>query len=256
MVTPLLPKATAVWLIDNTSLSFNQIADFCGLHSLEVQGIADGEVAVGIVGLDPIANGQLTQEEIDRCQGDTAARLEISTPAGDVPQPRRRGGRYTPVSRRGDRPDAISWLIKFHPELTDAQISKLVGTTKTTINAVRDRSHWNSQNIRPRDPVSLGICTQLELDEAVKKSAHRRTDEDRGKLMEEVAAAVAAEAAAVPLTPYELKKQQVQKEEAYDPRAEAEAVFGKAAEKKKDDDDDQANAAKKFEDLFKSSSDD
>lgn len=256
MVTPLLPKATAVWLIDNTSLSFNQIADFCGLHSLEVQGIADGEVAVGIVGLDPIANGQLTQEEIDRCQEDTTARLEISKPAGDVPQPRRRGGRYTPVSRRGDRPDAITWLIKFHPELTDAQISKLVGTTKTTINAVRDRSHWNSQNIRPRDPVSLGICTQLELDEAVKKSAHRRTDEDRGKLMEEVAAAVAAEAAAVPLTPYELKKQQVQKEEAYDPRAEAEAVFGKAAEKKKDDDGDEENAAKNFEDLFKSSSKD
>ncbi|MBO0333098.1 DUF1013 domain-containing protein [Sneathiella sp. CAU 1612] len=256
MVTPLLPKATAVWLIDNTSLSFGQIADFCGLHSLEVQGIADGEVAVGIVGLDPVANGQLTQEEIDRCQGDPAARLEISKPTGDVPQPRRRGGRYTPVSRRGDRPDAISWLIKFHPELTDAQISKLVGTTKTTINAVRDRSHWNSQNIRPRDPVSLGICTQLELDEAVKKSAHRRTDEDRGKLMEEVAAAVAAEAAAVPLTPYELKKQQVQKEEAYDPRAEAEAVFGKSTAKKKEDDDNRADTARKLDDLFKSSSDD
>ncbi|WP_288903048.1 cell cycle transcriptional regulator TrcR [uncultured Sneathiella sp.] len=256
MVTPLLPKATAVWLIDNTSLSFGQIADFCGLHSLEVQGIADGEVAVGIVGLDPVANGQLTQEEIDRCQGDPAARLEISKPTGDVPQPRRRGGRYTPVSRRGDRPDAISWLIKFHPELTDAQISKLVGTTKTTINAVRDRSHWNSQNIRPRDPVSLGICTQLELDEAVKKSAHRRTDEDRGKLMEEVAAAVAAEAAAVPLTPYELKKQQVQKEEAYDPRAEAEAVFGKSTAKKKEDDDNRVDRARKLDDLFKSSSDD
>ncbi|MAL80401.1 MAG: cytoplasmic protein [Sneathiella sp.] len=159
MVTPLLPKATAVWLIDNTSLSFEQIAAFCGLHTLEVQGIADGEVAVGIVGLDPLANGQLTQEEIDRCQADPSGRLKISKPTADVPQPRRRGGRYTPVSRRGDRPDAISWLLKFHPELTDAQISKLVGTTKTTINSVRERSHWNAQNIRPRDPVSLGICT-------------------------------------------------------------------------------------------------
>ena len=256
MVTPLLPKATAVWLIDNTSLSFTQIAEFCGLHSLEVQGIADGEVAVGIVGLDPVANGQLTMKEIDRCQQDPSARLVISDPAGDVPQPRRRGGRYTPVSRRGDRPDAISWLVKFHPELTDAQISKLVGTTKTTINAVRDRTHWNAQNIRPRDPVSLGICTQLELDEAVQKSAHRRKDEDRGKLMEEVAAAVAAEAAAVPLTPYELKKQQVEKEEAYDPRAEAEAVFGKSSARKKEEDAKKSASAQELNELFKSSSND
>ncbi|MCF8466620.1 MAG: DUF1013 domain-containing protein [Sneathiella sp.] len=253
MVTPLLPKATAVWLVDNTSLSFSQIADFCGLHALEVQGIADGEVAVGIVGLDPVTNGQLTQEELDRCQADPTARLQISKPAGDVPQPRRRGGRYTPVSRRGDRPDAISWLLKFHPELTDAQISKLIGTTKTTISAIRDRTHWNAQNIRPRDPVSLGICTQLELDEAVQKSAHRRKDEDRGKLIEEVAAAVAAEAAAVPLTPYEIKKQQVHREEAYDPRAEAEAVFGKSAPKKEERQD-KASAAKSFDELFKSSS--
>lgn len=254
MVTPLLPKATAVWLVDNTGLSFAQIADFCGLHSLEVQGIADGEVAVGIVGLDPVSNGQLTQEELDRCQGDPSARLEISAPAGDVPQPRRRGGRYTPVSRRGDRPDAISWLIKFHPELTDAQISKLIGTTKTTITAIRDRTHWNSQNIRPRDPVSLGICTQLELDEAVRKSAHRRTDEDRGKLMEEVAAAVAADAASQPLTPYEIKKQQMQKEETYDPLQEAEAVFGKS-KSKPEDDEEKKKAVKSFEDIFKSSSD-
>ncbi len=253
MVTPLLPKATAVWLVDNTALSFAQIGDFCGLHSLEVQGIADGEVAVGIVGQDPISNGQLTKEELDRCQNDPAARLELSKPAGDVPQPRRRGGRYTPVSRRGDRPDAISWLIKFHPELTDAQISKLIGTTKTTITAIRDKSHWNTQNIRPRDPVGVGICTQLELDEAVKKSAHRRTDEDRGKLMEEVAAAVAAEAAAVPLTPYELKKQQAQKEEAYDPIAEAEAVFGES-DANTGKQDEAAKIAKSFDDIFKKSS--
>ncbi len=252
MSTPLMPKATAVWLIDNTTLSFDQVADFCGLHRLEVQGIADGEVAVGIVGHDPVANGQLTQEELDRCQKDTKTRLQLSKPVGDVPQPRRSGGRYTPVSRRGDRPDAIAWLVKFHPELSDAQIGKLVGTTKTTINAVRDKSHWNAQSIRPRDPVSLGICTQQELDEFVKKSAHLRNDEDRGKLMEEVAAAVAADAAAVPLTPYERKKQQMQQEEDYNPRAEAEAVFGKSTPSKQEQ---KAEAVKNFEELFKSDKD-
>src|SRR5690606_40973765 len=145
---------------------------------------------------------------------------------------------------------------KFHPELTVAQISKLIGTTKATINAVRDRTHWNAQNIRPRDPVSLGICTQLELDEAVQKSAHRRKEEDHEKLMEEVAAAVAAEAAAVPLTPYEIKKQQAQKEDAFDPRAEAEAVFGKSAPRKSEAESEKEAAAKRFEALFKSSSKD
>lgn len=255
MNTPLMPKATAVWLIDNTSLSFAQIANFCGLHSLEVKGIADGEVAVGIVGQDPTANGQLTWEEIERCQNNPAEKLSVRKAAADVPQPRRRKGRYTPVSRRGDRPDAIQWLVKFHPELTDAQISRLVGTTKTTIVAVRDKTHWNSANIKPRDPVSVGICTQAELDEAVRKSAHRRTDEDRGKLIEEVAAQVAAEAAAVPLSPFELKKQEVQKEEVYDHKAEAEAVFGKdssdkARDKKK------AEAVKSFDELFKPSASD
>lgn len=250
MSTPLMPKATAVWLIDNTALSFQQVAEFCGLHSLEVQGIADGEVAVGIVGQDPIANGQLTQEELDRCQNDPAAKLTLAKPVGDVPQPRRSGGRYTPVSRRGDRPDAISWLIKFHPELSDAQIGKLIGTTKTTITAVRERTHWNAQNIKPRDPVSLGICTQMELDEFVKKSAHLRDEGNTDKLIEEVAAAVAADAAAVPLTPYERKKQEMQKEETYDHRAEAEAVFGKSSEKNEEDKA-KEEAAKSFEDLFK-----
>jgi len=254
MSTPLMPKATAVWLIDNTALSFNQVGEFCGLHYLEVQGIADGEVAVGIVGHDPITNGQLTQEELDRCQKDPSAKLTLSKPVGDVPQPRRRGGRYTPVSRRGDRPDAISWLIKFHPELSDAQIGKLVGTTKTTITAVREKTHWNAQSINPRDPVSLGICTQVELDASVKKSAHLRNDEDRGKLMEEVAAAVAADAAAVPLTPYERKKQQMQNEESYDPMVEAEAVFGKS-EDEESEEVSKAKAAKSFEDLFKTKDD-
>jgi len=252
MATPLMPKATAVWLIDNTGLTFHQIGDFCGLHALEVQGIADGEVAMGIVGQSPIATGQISQEEVSRCEKDPAARLQLNTPVADVPQPRRRGGRYTPVSRRGDRPDAISWLLKFHPELSDAQIGKLVGTTKTTINAVRDKTHWNTQAIKPRDPVSLGICTQMELDEVVRKSAHLRDEDNTDKLMEEVAAAVAADAASVPLTAYERKKQEMQQEEKYDPMVEAEAVFGRSKPSDDDEDRDKADAVKKFEDLFKS----
>ncbi|MFT6556799.1 MULTISPECIES: DUF1013 domain-containing protein [Sneathiella] len=252
MSTPLMPKATAVWLIDNTMLSFEQVADFCGLHRLEVQAIADGDSAFGIVGHDPVANGQLTQEELDRCQKDSKARLELAKPVGDVPQPRRSGGRYTPVSRRGDRPDAISWLLKFHPELSDAQIGKLIGTTKTTISAVREKTHWNAQAIKPRDPVSLGICTQLELDEFVKKSAHLRNDDDREKLMDEVAAKVAADAASVPLTEYERKKMQMQKEEEYNPKADADAVFGSSSSSRSEE---KAKAVKNFEDLFKSNKD-
>ncbi len=253
MATPLMPKATAVWLVDNTGLTFRQIGEFCGLHALEVQGIADGEVAMGIVGQSPLATGQLTQEEIDRCEKDPGSLLQLSKPVGDVPQPRRSGGRYTPVSRRGDRPDAISWLLKFHPELSDAQIGKLVGTTKTTINAVRDKSHWNTQAIKPRDPVSLGICTQMELDEVVRKSAHLRDEDNTDKLMEEVAAAVAADAASVPLTAYERKKQEMQQEEEYDPMAEAEAVFGTSQSSEKDDGSKaKAEAVKNFEELFKS----
>ncbi|WP_169570112.1 DUF1013 domain-containing protein [Sneathiella limimaris] len=252
MSSPLMPTATAVWLIDNTGLTFKQIGEFCGMHPAQVQGIADGEVSVGIVGRDPIANGELTQEEIDRCQKDENARLVLSNPVADVPQPRRRGGRYTPVSRRGDRPDAIAWLIKFHPELPDSKVGKLLGTTKATIMAVRDKTHWNSQNIKPRDPVSLGICTQMELDETVKAFSHLRNEEDTDKLMEEVKASVAADAASVPLTPYELKKQEMQKEEAYDHRAEAEAVFGKSSEEETDETDAKADAVKDFENLFKS----
>jgi len=250
MSTPLMPKATAVWLIDNTTLSFHQIADFCGMFHLEIKGIADCEVAVGIVGHDPITNGQLTQAELDRCQNDPNAKLALSEPVGDVPQPRRSGGRYTPVSRRGDRPDAIAWLVKFHPELSDAQIGKLIGTTKPTITAVRDKTHRDTQTIRPRDPVSLGICTQLELDEFVKKSAHLRSDEDRSNLIKEVAATVAAEAAAVPLTAYERKKQALQREERFNPMAEAEAVFGKKSDEPEEADE-KAAARQSLQDLFK-----
>jgi hypothetical protein len=170
MALPLMPKATAVWLVENTSLSFDQIGDFCQLHPLEVQAIADGEVAVQMQGLDPVANGQLTMEEIERCQADPAARLRLSLQAQPVPLLKHKGPRYTPIAKRQDKPDAISWLLKNHPELSDGQISKLVGTTKPTIHAVRDRSHWNSVNIKPRHPVALGLCTMEEIEAAVARA--------------------------------------------------------------------------------------
>lgn len=173
MAQPLMPKATAVWLIENTSLSFEQVAAFCGLHPLEVQAIADGEVAAGMVGLDPVANGQLTKEEIRRCESKPDARLRMQVQTLPQPAARTKGPRYTPVTKRGDKPDAIAWLVKNHPELSDAQISRLIGTTKPTISAIRDRTHWNSPNIKPRHPVGLGLCTQRELDEAVAQAGSR-----------------------------------------------------------------------------------
>lgn len=177
MALPLMPKATAVWLVDNTTLTFEQIAEFCGLHVLEVQAIADGEVAEGIVGLDPVGNGQLTRAEITRCEGDSSATLTLAE--SDLPRPeaRPKGARYTPVSRRQDRPDAIAWLVKYHPELTDAQIARLIGTTKPTITAVRERTHWNTGNIRPRDPVTLGLCTQTDLNAAAERARKRQAKE-------------------------------------------------------------------------------
>ena len=170
MAAPLMPKATAVWLVENTSLTFEQIAEFCGLHPLEVQAIADGEVATQMQGLDPIANGQTTKEEIERCQADPEARLKLSPQAIPPQLVKHKGPRYTPISKRQDKPDAIMYLLRNHPELSDAQISKLIGTTKPTIAAVRDRTHWNSANIKPRHPVGLGLCTPEELDEAVARS--------------------------------------------------------------------------------------
>ena len=168
MDRPLMPKATAVWLVDNTGLTFEQIADFCGLHPLEVQGIADGEVGAGIRGLDPVAGGQLTREEIERCQKDPKARMQLARPAAAGLKPsRRKEPRYTPLSKRQDRPDAIAWLLRHHPELSDQQICKLLGTTKATVNAVRERTHWKSAEIRPRDPVLIGLSSQLDLDAAV-----------------------------------------------------------------------------------------
>ncbi len=171
----LMPKATAVWLLDNTSLTFNQIAAFCGLHYLEVKGIADGDVAENMRGVDPIAGGMLSREEIRRGEEDDGYTLKkAASKIAHIPQPKRKGSRYTPVIRRQDKPDAVAWFIRNHPEVSDAQISKLIGTTKSTINNVRDKSHWNSANIRPVDPVTLGLCTQIELDEVIAKSADKR----------------------------------------------------------------------------------
>ena len=176
---PLMPKATAVWLVANTSLTFDQIAGFCGLHVLEVKGIADGDVAQGIKGLDPVTSGQLTREEIEAAERDPARTLHLAEPKVIVPEtPSRKGPRYTPVSRRQDRPNAVLWLLRNHPELKDSQIMRLVGTTKPTILQIRERSHWNAPNLTPQDPVTLGLCSQIDLDAEVKKAA-RRLDRDR-----------------------------------------------------------------------------
>ncbi len=190
MALPLMPKATAVWLIDNTTLDFKQIAAFTGLHELEVNGIADGEVAIGVKGFDPVANKQLTNEEIKRCEANPKAKLELMFNPASEGELKRKGPRYTPLSKRQDRPAAIAWLVKFHPELTDGQISKLVGTTKPTIMAIRERTHWNIGNIQPIDPVALGMCRQIELDTVVAKAAAKAakngevmTDEERMKLV-------------------------------------------------------------------------
>lgn len=199
MDRPLMPKATAVWLVESTTLTFEQIGDFCGLHPLEVQAIADGEVAQGIVGQNPVASGQLTQAELDRCLKDPNGRLKLSKPIVALPKVTGKGGKYTPVSRRGDRPDAIAWLVRNHPELTDAQIVKLVGTTKHTIAQVRDRTHWNSTNIKPRDPVQLGLCSQIDLDNAValgQRRLQREADSKKGGKAAPAPAAADAEAEA------------------------------------------------------------
>ena len=172
--TLLMPKATAVWLVDNTALSFDQIAQFCKLHPLEVKAIADGEAAQGIKGLDPIATGQLSRDEIARAEKDVNYKLKISEPKVRVPDSKRRGPRYTPVSKRQDRPNAILWLVRNHPELKDAQISRLVGTTKSTIEQIRERTHWNSTNLTAMDPVTLGLCTQIDLDLEVERASKGR----------------------------------------------------------------------------------
>ncbi len=178
----LMPKATAVWLVDNTSMTFEQIADFCGLHPLEVKGIADGEVARDIRGADPIANGQLTREELDKAQENPSYMMKAhKSRHAELLKPSKKAPRYTPVSRRQDRPDAIAWFLRNHPEITDAQVSKALGTTKATIDQVRNRTHWNSANIKPVDPVTLGLIGQLELDALVKKAADKKAKDDAKK---------------------------------------------------------------------------
>jgi len=182
MADILMPKATAVWLVDNTSLTFEQIADFCALHPLEVRGIADGEVARDIRGADPIGNSQLTREELDKAQADSAYRMvPLKGAHADLLKPQKTGSRYTPVSRRSERPDAIAWFVRNHPEITDAQIAKMLGTTKATIDSVRNRTHWNTAAIKPVDPVTLGLVGQLELDEVVRRASEKKNREEAAK---------------------------------------------------------------------------
>ncbi|GAA6181462.1 DUF1013 domain-containing protein [Shimia sp. NS0008-38b] len=190
MAKLLHPKATAVWLVDNTTISFKQIADFVGMHELEIQGIADGDVATGVKGFDPIANNQLVQEDITSAENNPMHKLRLKFNAAATGEENRRGPRYTPLSKRQDRPASILWLVKFHPELSDGQIGKLVGTTKPTIQAIRERTHWNISNIQPIDPVALGLCKQSELDAAVQKAAAKTaaeggvmSDDERRKLV-------------------------------------------------------------------------
>src|SRR5919205_1119856 len=229
---PLMPKATAVWLVENTSLSFEQIADFCKLHPLEVKGIADGEVAAGIKGFDPVANGQLTREEIEKAEGDPDYRLKISEPKVKLPpvKPTKKGPRYTPVSRRQDRPNAVLWLLRNHPELKDSQIMRLVGTTKPTITQIRERSHWNAPNLAPQDPVTLGLCSQTDLDNEVKKAA-RRLDRERkeaGKGMEKAGTLLPTEETTAPEPrKTEIMQPKVEEQREETPEEEQARVFAK-----------------------------
>lgn len=232
--TPLMPKATAVWLVDNTALSFTQIASFCKLHPLEVKAIADGEAAQGIKGLDPILTGQLSREEVEKAQNDPNYVLKLQGSKVVVPETKRKGPRYTPVSRRQDRPNAILWLVRNHPELKDAQIMRLVGTTKPTIAAIRDRTHWNSANLTPSDPVTLGLCSQLELDMEVEKAAKNAPQPMAGEPTETLMPvedttsedAIAAAFSFDPSTP-------VKREE--DEEIDADAVFAKLNSLKTDE---------------------
>ena len=254
---PLMPKATAVWLVDNTSLTFDQIAEFCGLHVLEVKGIADGDVAHGIKGMDPISSGQLSREEIALGQDDTAYRLKLLESKIEIPPVKsKRGPKYTPVSRRQDRPNAILWLLRNHPELKDSEIIRLVGTTKPTIQSIRDRTHWKSSNLQPMDPVTLGLSSQTDLDREVQKGA-KRLERERKKLEKEMAKAgtlmPATEtiAPAAPVAAEEVKVREVEptvesvlgdlakttapSEE--EPAPDIDSVFASLKDKKKDDSD-------------------
>ncbi|MBW3099152.1 DUF1013 domain-containing protein [Pseudohoeflea coraliihabitans] len=228
----LMPKATAVWLVDNTALSFDQIAQFCKLHPLEVKAIADGESAQGIKGLDPVSTGQLSREEIARGEADTEYKLKLSEPKVRVPEAKRKGPRYTPVSKRQDRPNAILWLVRNHSELKDAQISRLVGTTKNTIEQIRNRSHWNSANLTPMDPVTLGLCTQIDLDLEVERAA-----KSRGATPEAESDSVLVPARETENVPEGASEESAEQE------IDADAVFAKLSSMKSrpDDEDDSEN---------------
>ena len=232
MALPIMAKATAVWLVDNTMLTFKQIGDFCGLHELEIQGIADGEVASGIKGFDPISNNQLDQAEIERALESPSYKLILKHNPSAEGETKKRGPRYTPLSKRQDRPSAIAWLVKFHPELTDAQISKLVGTTKPTILTIRDRSHWNISNIQPVDPVALGLCKQLELDAAVRKAAEKlekdtdiTSEEDKIKLMSTEQSLKTDEDPKIPSSISGLEKFSLSKDEQEGSSVDADSLF-------------------------------
>lgn len=238
---PLMPKATAVWLVENTGLSFDQIAEFCGLHPLEVKGIADGDVAQGIKGMDPVTSSQLTREEIARAEKDPAHRLVLAESKVELPAQAqtRKGPRYTPVSRRHDRPNAVLWLLRNHAELKDSQIMRLVGTTKPTIGQIRDRTHWNSPQLTPQDPVTLGLCSQLDLDAEVKKAARRlererkeasKDREKAGTLLsaEETTGSAGEEPAAATATIVAPKPSPAEQEET--PEEEQARVFAKLKE--------------------------
>jgi hypothetical protein len=223
-----MPKATAVWLVDNTSLTFEQIADFCKLHPLEVKAIADGEAALTIKGLDPVSTGQLTREEIERAEADPAVRLKMADPKVRVPgATKHKGPRYTPVSRRQDRPNAILWLLRNHPELKDAQVMRLVGTTKPTIDSIRNRTHWNANNLQPMDPVSLGLCSQIDLDFEVERAARTMPDHVpavEGSTLLPASQTTAAQALAAAAAARAVPTEREQKREE---EREADAVFAK-----------------------------
>jgi uncharacterized protein len=247
---PLMARATAVWLVDNTTLTFKQVGDFCGMHELEVQGIADGEVAAGVKGFDPIANNQLTADEIAKAEKDPLHKLRLKFNASAVGEEKRRGPRYTPLSKRQDRPASILWLVKFHPELSDGTIAKLVGTTKPTIQAIRERTHWNIGSIDPIDPVALGLCRQSELDMAVQKANAKKlkdgqamTDDDRRKLMSTSASLAAAPEPRMPtaiagLETFSLSDPRGEEEDDLGPLPDADSFFNLPGDVGDEDDDD------------------
>ena len=234
---PLMPKATAVWLVENTSLTFEQIAEFCHLHPLEVKGIADGEVAQGIKGSDPIVTGQLSREELDRAGGDENHRLKMAPPKVKLPEMKsvKRGPRYTPVSRRHDRPNAILWLIRNHAELKDAQIIRLVGTTKSTIAQIRERTHWNSASLQPMDPVTLGLCSQIDLDMEVGRAAKDRPvaePADAGQTLLPAELSTAPEPASEPFADMSPRRP------APEEKIDVDSVFAKLKQLKRTEDED------------------